>query len=143
MYCDLNDAYNNSGNLLYDKELDNCHPEYMINAQSDFEKYGGTPIDKLKISDKLSKHQVEIPQVIEYESKPKEVKNNVELSSEEKEQIKHLVNESFNDINKTQAQKIKKIIPIQSDVKDVIFLTFIGIALIFLLDLLIRIGRKL
>ena len=64
MYCDLNDAYNNSGNLLYDNELDNCHPEYMINAQSDFEKYGGTPIDKLKISDKLSRHQVEIPEEI-------------------------------------------------------------------------------
>lgn len=78
-----------------------------------------------------------------------EVDDSSSLTRNEEDQIRYIVNESFQDMltkNKLQKQVHKpsrKHNWLSSDYRDGILITFIGILILFILDILVRISKKL
>ena len=177
MYCELDDAYNTASDLLQsqkncvydniihddDSIIEQCKPKNIFTAQGDFKpfesleetygfnsnvsneltQFGGTTIDNI---------QTKTPNTNNANTETKsyfENKNTITQKDEEK--IRHIVNESFNDImkknkppNSHELETRKKIHKIFTpEIRDGVILTFVGVLILFLLDILVRISKNL
>lgn len=123
---------------------------------------GGTPIDTLiqkKQSDKnyapvqkkKKQNDIDYDEIPEYSIPNKNSlknKEKVTMTADDEDKIRHIVKESFHDIiaknNQTNNKLTNKInTMLSSYIGDGMIITFIGILILFLLDILVRISKKL
>jgi hypothetical protein len=170
MYCDIDTAYNTPSDLtqsrndcVYDniindksEEIKKYHPENIFTAQGEYKPYQElekTYGTSLVVNQPMNRENGENEGTLITDIRPESLPivpstpNHI-LTHADENQIRNIVNDSFyHAFEKSKKIPQKKIINtkhvIPSEVRDGIILTFIGILLLFLLDLLIRISRKL
>lgn len=169
MYCDLNDAYRDTYDLTQSREdcvYDNivndksvCFPRNMFSAQGEYSSVeepkipptieieqslaseekkedvlmAGTPINALKnISETQKDTSCKIGTTSDIKKIPKKYskKSSNVLTLDEEDHPRYQIREGFSK-------------NFMNDLKDGIFITLIGIMVLFLLDILARISRKL
>jgi hypothetical protein len=140
MYCDIQDAF---GQIVNDNQ-DIVHPDKpcpkdIFSAQDDLQEYhenreyNGTPIEDIRKTeateiDNISSISQDLPLL---DKKP-------EMPKQTDEQIKSIVNASFNELPKKKNNQYNT-----DDMKTGIFIIMVGIVIIISLDVIVRVGRKL